>query len=54
MRIGRRIIIPTILALGMAASALAGAKISAAAEHASSAHVHAEAVSANPNTLYRS
>jgi hypothetical protein len=52
MRIGRRIIIPTILALGVAASALAGAKISAAAEHASSAHVHAEAVSASPNTLY--
>jgi hypothetical protein len=54
MRIGRRIIIPTILALGMAASALAGAKISAAAEHASNADVHAVAVSASPSTLYHS
>jgi hypothetical protein len=53
MRIGRRIIIPTILALGMAASALAGAKISAAADHAASAHVHVTAVSASPDTLYR-
>jgi hypothetical protein len=54
MRIGRRIVIPTILALGVAASALAGAKISAATDHASSSHVHAVAVSDSPNTYYRS
>ena len=54
MRIGRRIVIPTIIALGVAASALAGAKISAGAEHASTAQVHTVAASANPNTLYRS
>jgi hypothetical protein len=53
MRIGRSIVIPTILALGVAASALAGAKISAAAEHAPSTHVEATAASTSPNTLYR-
>jgi hypothetical protein len=54
MRIGRRIVIPTILALGVAASALAGAKISAVADHASSAHAQAAAASSTSNTLYHS
>jgi len=52
MRIGRRIIIPAILALGVAGSALVGAEISAAAAHASSAGAHVSAVSISPDTFY--
>ena len=53
MRIGRRIIIPAILVLGVAASALAGTEISAAAAHAPSSQVQTTAASAGPNTMYR-
>lgn len=52
MRIGRALIIPAILALGMASSLLTGSVMSAAAGHQTSGHVHA-AVSARPSTYYR-
>ena len=50
MRIGRAIIIPAILALGVAGSALSGSAIAVAAIHAPAAHV--QAVSAAPQTFY--
>ena len=53
MRIGRAIIIPVILALGVAGSTLSGSAMSAATGHAPSAHVHTVAVSANSNIYYR-
>lgn len=53
MRIGRAIIIPAILALGVAGSILSGSAMSAAAGRAPSAHVHPVAVSACPNIYYR-
>jgi hypothetical protein len=53
MRIGRRIIIPAVLLLGVAASALVGAEMSAAATHAPSSHVQVTAASAGPDTFYR-
>jgi hypothetical protein len=40
MRIGRAIIIPAIVALGVAGSVLPGAEIAMAAAHAPAAHVH--------------
>ena len=40
MRIGRAIIIPAIVALGVAGSVLPGAEIAMAAGHAPAAHVH--------------
>jgi hypothetical protein len=43
MRIGRTIIIPAILALGVAGSALSAPATSAASGHAPSAHVLAAA-----------
>jgi hypothetical protein len=52
MRVGRAIIIPAILALGVAGSALSGAGIAVAAGHAPSAHVQAVAASAAPATFY--
>jgi hypothetical protein len=52
MRIGRKIIIPSILALGVAAAVLAGSEISVAAAHASGTHVQATAYAASPDTLY--
>lgn len=52
MRIGRAVIIPAVLALGVAASLLTGSAMSAAAGPAPSAHVQAAAVSAAPNTFY--
>jgi hypothetical protein len=55
MRIRRSIIIiPAILAFGVAAAAVAGAEVSAAASHASSAHVQATAASSNPNVMLHS
>lgn len=54
MRIGRTIIIPAILALGVAGSVLAGAEMSAAVVHTPSAHVQqATTSSATPNMKYR-
>jgi hypothetical protein len=53
MRIGRAVIIPAILALGVAAAALAGSEMATAATHAAGTHVHVSAVSANPDTMYR-
>jgi len=52
MHIGRAIIIPAILALGVAGSALAGSAISAVAGSAPSVQVHAAA--ATPDTFYHS
>jgi hypothetical protein len=52
MRIGQTIIIPLILALGVAGTVLAGSEISTAAAHASSTHVQASAPYANPDGLY--
>jgi hypothetical protein len=55
MRIRRSVvIIPAILAFGMAAAAIAGSEISAAASHASTAHVQVAAVYSNPNVMYHS
>jgi hypothetical protein len=54
MRIRRSIIlIPAILAFGVAA-AVAGSEIAAAASHAPSSHVQTVAVSSNPNVMYHS
>jgi hypothetical protein len=52
MRIGRTIIIPAILALGVAGAALAGSEVSAAVAHTSGSHVQATASSAGPDLLY--
>lgn len=52
MRIGRAIIIPAILVLGVAGSILPGAAMSAAAGHAPSVHAHAVAASAGPDLYY--
>jgi hypothetical protein len=50
MRIGRGIIIPAILALAVAGSAVAGAEISVAVAHPAAANAHVAAVSFNPDT----
>jgi hypothetical protein len=52
MRIGRAIILPAILALGVAGSLLTGSAMSAAAGHEAGAHVQAAAASAIPDILY--
>lgn len=52
MRIRRSIIIiPAILAFGLAAAAVAGAEVSPAASHASGAHVQATAASSKPAVM---
>ncbi len=51
MRIGRTIIIPALLALGVTGSALSGSVMTAAAGHAPSANVLA-AAPAIPSTYY--
>ena len=53
MRIGRAVIIPVILALGVAAAALAGSEMAATATHATGTQVHVSADSSNPNVMYR-
>ena len=53
MRIGRAILIPAILVLGVAGSILPGSAMSAAAGRAPSAHARVTAVSASPNVYYR-
>jgi len=52
MRIGRAIIIPAILALGVSGSILAGSAGSAVAAQAPSAHVLSVASHASPYTYY--
>jgi hypothetical protein len=52
MRIRRVILIPAILALGVAGPVLAGSGISVAAVHAPSAHVLAAANSGVPDVFY--
>lgn len=52
MRIGRAIIVPAILALGVAGSLLTGPALSAAAGHEASLHLPAVAIAASPNTLF--
>jgi hypothetical protein len=55
MRIRRSIIIiPAILAFGVAAAAAAGSEIAAAASHASSAHVQTVTAVSNPGVMYHS
>jgi hypothetical protein len=53
MRIRRALIIPAILALGVAGSPLTGSAMSAAAGHETGVHVHVAAVSASPDTFMR-
>jgi hypothetical protein len=53
MRIGRSIIVPAILALGVAGSLLTGSAIPVAAGHAASVHVQAAAAPASPKMVYR-
>ena len=53
MRIGRAIIVPAILALGVAGSLLTGSAMIAAAGPAPSVHVQAAAAAAHPNMVYR-
>jgi hypothetical protein len=53
MRIRRpAIIITAILALGVAAAAVSGSQIAAAARHAPSARVEVSVVDNGPNTMY--
>lgn len=52
MRIGRAIIIPAILALGVAGSVLTASGMSAAAGHAPRVHVEAAASSATTDVFY--
>jgi hypothetical protein len=52
MRIGRAIIIPAILALGVGGSVLAGSAMSAAAGHAPSVHVQTVAAPTGHDIFY--
>lgn len=52
MRIGRTIIIPAILALGVAGSVVAGSAMSPAAGHQTSAHVQVVAAPVAPDVFY--
>jgi hypothetical protein len=52
MRIGRAIIIPAIVALGVAGSVLPGAEIAMAAGHAPAAHVQTAVNSALTGVYY--
>ena len=52
MRIRRDLIIPAILALGVAGSLLTGSAMPIAAACAPSVHVQAAAASANPKMVY--
>jgi len=53
MRLGRTIIIPAVIALGVAEAVPADSNMSAAAAHTSGPHVQITASSANPDTHYR-
>ncbi len=52
MCIRRAIIIPAILALGVASSVLTGSAMSAAAGHQATVNVHVTALTASPATFY--
>ncbi len=52
MRIGQAIIIPAILALGVAGSAVAGSAIAVAAGHVSVSQTHHTSASMDPNLYY--
>jgi len=52
MNVRRAIIIPAILALGVAGSLLPGLAMSATAGPAASVHVHVVAAPASPNVYY--
>jgi hypothetical protein len=52
MHVRRAIIIPAILALGVAGSVLPGLAMSAVAGHTASVHVHVVAAPANPDVYY--
>lgn len=52
MRIKRALIIPAILALGAAGSAMAGSAMPLAAAHAPAAHVLAATSNGDPTTYY--
>ena len=52
MRIRRALIIPAILALGLAGSAMAGSAMVAATGHAPTVHVQAATASGQANTFY--
>ena len=52
MRIGRAILIPTILALGVVGSALSGSAMPTAVGHAVSTHVLAATASVTPDIWY--
>jgi hypothetical protein len=52
MRIGRAFIIPAILALGVAGSALVGSAIPAAAANVPIVHVHSTGISTGPNMYH--
>jgi len=52
MRIIPGIVIPAILALGVAGSILSGAEMSVAAAHAPSVYTHVTAASAIPSVYY--
>lgn len=54
MRIGRAFIIPAILALGVAGSALVGSAIPAAAASVPVAHVHTMGFSVSTNMYHHS
>jgi hypothetical protein len=54
MRIGRSIVISTILAFGVAGAVLAGPEVSVSAVHTSGIHVLTTASSAGPDQLYHS
>jgi hypothetical protein len=52
MRIGRSLIVPAILAFGVASSLLAGPAMSAATAHQASSHVLVVAAPASPLMVY--
>ncbi len=52
MRIGRIIIIPSIVALGVAGWIATSAETSAVTAHTPAVHVHATALAASPLTHY--
>jgi hypothetical protein len=52
MRIRRALIIPAILALGVAGLALPGSAMAVAAGHAPTVHMQVAVASGNPHTYY--
>lgn len=52
MRIGRAIIIPAIVALGVAGTVLSSAEVAMAAGHAPAAHVHTTTVTTSLSGVY--